>query len=223
MKIKTELKLILFVVFIIALVGAGSYYLLLAQLNRENPINSLTDQSFGWKFPISKFPLTGSSRSLAYSSLRDPGGTPQGLPVRLKIPVIGVDSAIEDALITPDGRMDVTAGTVNVAWFSLGPYPGQIGSAVIGGHFGLKNEVPFVFYNLDKLKTGDRIYVIDDRGDTLTFVVRSISSFDRNADATSVFTSQDGLAHLNLITCEGIWNQVNNSFPDRLVIFTDKE
>lgn len=131
-------------------------------------------------------------------------------------------SAIEDALITPDGRMDVPSGSVNVAWFSLGPHPGQPGSAVIGGHFGIKNGVPYVFYNLDKLKAGDMVYVVDDIGYVNAFVVRSISSFDRDADATTVFTSSDGLAHLNLVTCEGVWNQANDSYPQRLVVFTDE-
>lgn len=112
----------------------------------------LSDRLFGWKFPVAKFPLVGSGGGpLAYSDIRDPGGIPQGLPVRLKIPVIEVNSAIEDALITPDGRMDVPVGSVNVAWFSLGPHPGQEGSAVIGGHFGVKNGVPFVFYSLEPI------------------------------------------------------------------------
>ena len=30
------------------------------------------------------------------------------------------------------------------------------------------------------------------------------------------------MAHLNLITCEGIWNKVNDTYPQRLVIFTDE-
>lgn len=190
--------------------------------NLKKPVNGTPDATFGWKFPVAKFPSVGSvSKSLAYSDIRDPGGVPQGLPVRLKIPSISVDSAVEDALITPDGRMDVPSGSVNVAWFSLGPHPGQVGSAVIGGHFGISQGIPFVFYNLDKLKVGDKIYVVDDRNTTLAFVIKSISSFDRNADATTVFTSGDGLAHLNLITCEGVWNRVNDSYPLRLVVFAD--
>jgi LPXTG-site transpeptidase (sortase) family protein len=223
MKIKTLFKLILVVVLLTGLVGAGSFLLSSQKTNLSKVAISLPDNTLGWKFPITRFPSTGTTNGklLAYSSIRDPGGIPQGLPVRLKIPVIGVDSAIEDALITPDGRMDVPIGSVNVAWFALGPHPGQIGSAVIGGHFGISNGVPFVFYNLNKMKTGDKIYIVNDKGDTLAFVVRSISSFDRNADASTVFTSQDGIAHLNLITCEGIWNQVNGNYPLRLVIFAD--
>jgi LPXTG-site transpeptidase (sortase) family protein len=116
--------------------------------------------------------------------------------------------------------MEVPAGTVDVAWFALGPHPGQVGSAVIGGHFGIENGVPFVFYNLDKLKIGDDIYIVDDEGNTITFVVNSTALFAANADATTVFTSSDGLAHLNLITCEGIWNEIAGEYPERTVVFT---
>lgn len=221
MKIRNRFKLIFIAIFFAVAAGAGSYFLLLSRSNQGKTPGNLLNNVFGWKYPVAKFPSTGSGRDLAYSDIRDPGGMPQGLPVRLRIPAISVDSAIEDALITPDGRMDVPAGSVNVAWFSLGPHPGQIGSAVIGGHFGISNNVPFVFYNLDKLTIGDKIYIVDDKGETLTFAVRSIKSFDRNADATTVFTSDDGLAHLNLITCEGVWNQINGNYPERLVIFTD--
>jgi LPXTG-site transpeptidase (sortase) family protein len=224
-KIKKKLKFfqLLFIVMVcLGVVGIGLYFFLGSAPYQSKPVVTPTDQLFGWKFPVTRFPLTGSSPGLlAYSDIRDPGGIPQGLPVRLKIPVIGVDSAIEDALITSDGRMDVPAGSKNVAWFALGPPPGEEGSAVIGGHFGINNGVPFVFYDLDKLKEGDKIYIIDDKGDTLPFVVRSIKLFDRNADATTVFTSADGLAHLNLITCEGLWNKVNDTYPERRVVFTD--
>ena len=194
-------------------------------LPKSVPTNNptLADSSLGWKIPTTIFTSAGGqvTNSGAYSQLRAQGKPPSGLPVRLKIPVIGVNTAIEDAYITPDGRMDVPAGSEDVAWFALGPHPGQKGSAVVGGHYGIDNGVPKVFYNLSKLKVGDKAYIVDDYNDTLAFVVRSIRLFDRNADASSVFLSNDGLAHLNIITCEGAWNKVNDSYPDRRVVFTD--
>lgn len=222
MRKNLKLKITLILIFFAGVAFAGYYFLLSPEPKQTKPSVALPDTGFGWKFPVTKFPLTGSTPGqLAYSDIRDPGGVPQGLPVRLKIPAIGVDTAIEDALITPDGRMDVPAGSKNVAWFSLGPQPGEEGSAVIGGHYGIRNGVPFVFYKLDNLIVGDKIYIVDDKDDTLGFVIRSIKLFDRDADATTVFTSQDGLAHLNLITCEGIWNQVDDTYPERRVIFAD--
>ena len=189
-------------------------------LPRRSSSSAISDESFGWKIPKEVLQQSGQVvDSDAYSKLRATGGIAKGLPVRLKIPVIGVDTLIEDAYITPDGRMDVPAGSRNVAWYALGQRPGQIGNAVVGGHFGIDNGIPKVFYNLDKLKPGDKAYVVDDQNNTLAFEVRSIRLFDRNADATSVFTSNDNLAHLNIITCEGVWNKIDDSYPDRRVVF----
>lgn len=183
---------------------------------------TLNGNQFGWKIPTLKYLPSGQViDTAAYSKLREPSPTPSGLPVRLIIPIIGVNTAIEDAYITSDGRMDVPSGSVNVAWYALGFRPGQNGSAVIGGHFGIDNGVPKVFYDLNKLKVGDKVYIADDQKNTLAFQVRSIRLFGRNDDSTPVFVSSDGLAHLNLITCEGVWNKVNDSYPDRRVVFTD--
>jgi LPXTG-site transpeptidase (sortase) family protein len=214
------------IVVIFAGAAVAGYYFFWSPQQTQNTATGTVPDSVAWKFPTSflKLPVagTGVPLSSAYSSIPTPGATPSGLPIRLEIPSIGVDSFIEDAYITPQGAMEVPAGTVDVAWFALGPHPGQVGSAVIGGHFGIENGVPFVFYNLDKLKAGDDIYIIDDEGNTLTFVVSSTALFAANADATTVFTSSDGQAHLNLITCEGIWNEIAGEYPDRTVVFTNE-
>jgi len=68
---------------------------------------------------------------------------------------------------------------------------------------------------------GDKIYVVDDYGNTLAFIVRFIQLFDQDAESDSVFYSNDGKAHLNIITCEGVWNKINDTYPDRRVVFTD--
>jgi LPXTG-site transpeptidase (sortase) family protein len=146
-----------------------------------------------------------------------------GLPVRLKIPKINVDASFEYLGLTSDGAMDVPKGPDNVAWFNLGPRPGEVGSSVIAGHYGWKNNIPAVFDYLNTLQKGDKIYVIDDKGASTTFVVTEIGIYDQNGDAANVFGSNDGKAHLNLITCEGVWNVALKNRPSRLVVFTDKE
>ena len=224
MKKKTAVIATLVILLCAGAAWAGYYFLVSPKINQQNAPVATVPESLAWKFPASflKLPVagTGVPVSSAYSSIPTPGAAPSGLPVRLEIPIIGVDSFIEDAYITPQGAMEVPAGTVDVAWFALGPHPGQVGSAVVGGHFGIENGVPFVFYNLSKLKVGDDIYIVDDEGNTITFVITATSLFAANADATTVFTSNDGLEHLNLITCEGIWNEVAGEYPDRTVVFT---
>ncbi len=144
------------------------------------------------------------------------------LPVHLNIPIIGVDATIEYVGLSPDGSVGVPKGPENAAWFNQGPLPGGIGSAVIVGHFGWKNDIPAVFDNLNKLRPGDKFQVQDEKGATTTFIVRKLQTYGEHADAASVFSSDDGKAHLNLITCEGAWNEHNKSYANRLVVFTDK-
>lgn len=145
------------------------------------------------------------------------------LPVRLKIPAIQVDSTVIPVGLTSDGAMDVPKGPAEVAWFNLGSRPGESGTAVIVGHYGWKNNTPAVFDNLHTVRAGDTISVQDDAGVDVTFVVREIRIYGKNEAAPDVFGSSDGKAHLNLITCTGVWNKAEGAFSERLVVFTDKE
>lgn len=146
-----------------------------------------------------------------------------GLPLRLKIPQINGDFLVEGVGVTANGEMDVPKGPTTTAWFNLGPRPGEEGSAVISGHFGWKNGVAAAFDNLHNLKSGDKIYVESDMSTSTVFVVREVRLYDQHADDTNIFSSNDEKAHLNLITCEGIWNKDQKSYSNRLVVFTDKE
>lgn len=146
-----------------------------------------------------------------------------GLPVRLKIPKINIDSVVEYVGLTAGGAMDIPENQNNVAWFELGQRPGNSGSAVIAGHYGLKDGRPSVFDDLYKLRKGDKLYVEDDKGIIVSFVVRESRRYDPNADVSSVFSSNDDKSHLNLITCEGDWDKTQKTYSKRLVVFTDKE
>lgn len=146
-----------------------------------------------------------------------------GFPVRLIIPKINVDAGFEYVGLAPDGAMGAPQGPADVAWFNRSPRPGEKGSSLVAGHFGWRDNIPAVFDNLHELKKGDKVYVIDDKGVSTVFVVRELRRYDLTSDASSVFISNDGEAHLNLITCEGVWDPVSRSYSKRLVVFTDKE
>jgi len=144
-----------------------------------------------------------------------------GIPVRLIIPAINIDTAIAPTGLGADGAMGVPVGPTSTTWFDLGPRPGEIGSAVIAGHEGWKDGIFAIFDELHELQPGDKVYVVDDQGATTTFVVRTSELYGQDASAASVFNSSDGLAHLNLITCDGTWNATEKSYSNRLVVFTD--
>jgi LPXTG-site transpeptidase (sortase) family protein len=158
-----------------------------------------------------------------YSSSSNKQVNPNSLlPVYLKIPKLNIDAVVEYVGLTEGGAMDVPSGPMNVAWFDVGPRPGENGSSVMAGHSGYKNNRQAVFDNLYKLKKGDEIDVEDATGATTIFFVSRLQNYNPNQTASGVFSSDDGLAHLNLITCSGDWNAIKQTHSARLVVFTDR-
>ena len=143
-----------------------------------------------------------------------------GLPVRLLIPSIEVDAAIQYVGLTADGAMGVPNNLSDVAWYQLGPKPGEAGNAVIAGHHSSRSWVGAVFDDLVKLQPGDNITIVDDRGTSIGFVVRESRIYEANTDPAEIFASSDSI-HLNLITCTGKFNMVTQSFSQRLIVFAD--
>ena len=144
------------------------------------------------------------------------------LPVRIKIPKVNVDASIQYVGLTPQGSVGVPNGPDDAAWFQNSPRPGEDGNAIIDGHSGWKDGIPAVFDNLFKLRKGDKVYIENEKGNIVTFVVRESRTYSLDEDASDVFVSNDGKAHLNLITCSGPWDKILKSHSDRLVVFTDK-
>jgi sortase A len=144
----------------------------------------------------------------------------QALPVRLQIPSIKIDAAIQYVGLTGSGSMEVPQGRADVAWYKFGPRPGDLGSAVIAGHRGRPHAPRTVFDNLSKLHKGDMVYVRESDGRVISFVVRETRIYGANESAPEVFANTSD-SHLNLITCDGTWNYGTAAFDKRIVVFTD--
>src|SRR3989344_1777855 len=100
--------------------------------------------------------------------------TPQGsgtsfaepaMPARLIVKAIGVDADVQSVGLSwkGDGNMGIPTNFTDVAWYNQGPRPGMPGIAVIDGHVDGKDVQKAVFYDLDKLKPGDAVEVVEYR------------------------------------------------------------
>lgn len=147
----------------------------------------------------------------------------QALPKKILIPAIGVDSSIEKVGLASDGTVDVPKGPDNAGWFDSSAIPGMKGDSVIVGHYGWKDGIPAVFDRLSLLKKGMAIYVIRDDGRATEFIVREVKTYSEDDDASIAFSSNDEGAHLNLITCGGVWDRSKKSYSNRMVVFSDKK
>lgn len=148
------------------------------------------------------------------------GDSFRGLPVRLKIPAIGVDTDIEYLGNTPAGNMAAPVSPMAAGWYKFGAIPGETGSSVIAGHVvGPKGE-PGIFKRLSELSEGNTLQVVDAKGQTASFTVREIRTYDESQQHAEVFTSTSG-THLNLVTCAGDWDAGKREYLQRLVVFAD--
>lgn len=144
-----------------------------------------------------------------------------GQPARLVIPAIGVNAAVQSVGLAANGDMGIPTNFTDTAWYNGGPRPGMPGSAVIDGHLDGRNVPQAVFYNIDKLKAGDLVEVVDEKGKTLQFRVIETKIYDYDAPTTEVFSGDASKARLNLITCAGSWLKTEKLYDKRVVVFTE--
>lgn len=145
-----------------------------------------------------------------------------GIPMSIRIPRLGVNALVEKVTIAKDGSMGAPKSAHRAGWFELGVRPGESGNAAIGGHLNTEKGGKAAFTNLHKAKKGDKITVKDDKGKTTSFVVSGSKKYKATENTNEVFVSKDGKARLNLITCDGAWDEKTQQYSQRLVVFADK-
>ena len=144
---------------------------------------------------------------------------PGVLPGRLRIPNLGINAPVEQVGKDDQNRMDVPHNIWNVAWYKLGPKPGERGNAVIDGHLDGQYGAA-VFWNLNKLKPGDRIYIQGDNRQEKVFEVFDVQTYAySDAPMDRIFGGSND-AQLNLITCSGQYDYNKLNYDQRFVAYS---
>lgn len=146
---------------------------------------------------------------------------PSGPPQRVRIPSMEVDTYIEIVGLDSQGRMDVPKNADNVAWYQLGAKPGEDGNAVIAGHLDKVSGAPAVFYNLSSMKPGENIIIEYENGEEYAFKVTNIESYEYDQVPLDYVFGNSSKKRLNLITCEGSFDNSAKNYSHRIVVFSE--
>lgn len=134
-------------------------------------------------------------------------------PVALSIPSIGLADPIQKMGVLANGQLAVPSGsTLNVGWYAAGTVPGQVGSAVLDAH------VFAAFKNLHNVRVGESIYVTDQDGTVLRFVVQTVATFKLGDLSANYLYKRADARRLTLITCAGQLTPDHSTYTERLVV-----
>jgi LPXTG-site transpeptidase (sortase) family protein len=147
---------------------------------------------------------------------------PSTHPKYIAIPAIGIaNTPVLELGLLSNGAI-ATPNNINEAgWYDASSQPGQSRAMFIYGHVS-SWKANGIFYNLKKLKLGDKITVI--RGDNTTYVYQvvrtKVYSYDKVDMAEVLSPINAGKPGLNLMTCTGKIIEGTSEFSQRLVVFT---
>jgi Sortase domain len=145
---------------------------------------------------------------------------PVSRPVALTIPLIGVQTKLMYLGLTSGGDLQVPPlSMVAVAgWYTGSPRPGAIGSAIIVGHID-SHKGPGVFWRLNTLRRGDRIYILRANGTLVEFRVTSVQTYPKNHFPTEDVYGPVPDPELRLITCGGRFDYATGHYLSNVVVY----
>jgi hypothetical protein len=143
-----------------------------------------------------------------------PWGVP---PVKLTIPALGVEAAVEPVGHDPDGAMSAPTHPDNVAWYDPGPGMGVAGNVVFAAHVNWDGRLrPFGL--LHQLGEGDAIQVVDAEGRGFEYVVESSRWVRAEGAPLAEIFAQPPEPVITLITCGGEYVAATREYLDRLIV-----
>jgi LPXTG-site transpeptidase (sortase) family protein len=141
-------------------------------------------------------------------------------PLGVRIPAIGVDatSLVPLAIIPSTGELAAPTQFDQTGWYAAGPVPGEPGPAVIAAHVDSRAG-PAVFFRLQELEVGDKVYVPRSDGVTVTFTVTGVERYPKNTFPTQKVHGPTPDRALRLITCGGAFDHAKRSYRDNIVVY----
>ena len=148
-----------------------------------------------------------------------PAVVARSVPIAVRIPAIGLSVWLTQLGLNANGTVEVPTSVKVPGWFSPGPSPGQVGSAVILGHVD-SYQGPGVFFQLRTLQPGDPITVNLADGVVATFQVKSVVMYQKTQFPDQQVYGSSGSSELQLVTCGGTFDSQTGHYLSNIVVYS---
>jgi hypothetical protein len=139
-------------------------------------------------------------------------------PVRLSIPAIGSSSRMIPLGRNADGTIQTPDNTVETGWFSPGPGPGELGSALVIGHVD-SYQGAGVFFHLRALRRGDVVNITLANSRKLHFLVTGSKDVSKSSFPTKLVFARTAVPTLRLVTCGGQFDRTTGHYLNNYIVF----
>jgi sortase (surface protein transpeptidase) len=143
----------------------------------------------------------------------------RSVPVRLRIPAIGVDTPLLRLGLAADGTVQVPPITAHdrAGWYRHSPTPGQVGPSVILGHVTVGAYGDGVFRRLAELHRGEQAVARLENGRSAVFTVDEVRTVAKTHFPTEDVYGDVDRPELRLITCGG--PRGGDGYLDNVIVF----
>ncbi|MFJ4920653.1 class F sortase [Streptomyces sp. NPDC088725] len=171
--------------------------------------------------PVAAPHVASAPPAAARTHPSSPAPLARSVPVRLRIPAIGVDTPVMELGLAPDGTVEVppVARDSPAGWYRQSPTPGRLGPSVLLAHVTVGQYGDGVFRHLAQLRPGDRVVAGLKDGVSAEFTVFRVRNVSKARFPTKEVYGDVDRPELRLITCGGPRTADGSGYQDNVVVY----
>ncbi|WP_082573511.1 class F sortase [Cellulomonas sp. Root137] len=140
-------------------------------------------------------------------------------PVRLVVPDVGIDMAVDPVGVQEDGEMEIPEDADRAGWYRFGPAPADpAGATVVAAHVDSVQTGIGQFARLLDVAVGATITVISADGGVREYRVVGVEKIAKEGAPVDQWFDRSGAPRLVLVTCGGTFRRDIGHYTDNVVV-----
>lgn len=141
-----------------------------------------------------------------------------GVPIRLRIPALGVDASVVSTGVTAAGALEVPARVSTVGWDRYTSQVGAPGTAVIAGHVN-GSGVRGALWNLAAARLGQQV-TLDTPARPVVYRITRVQTVPKTGLPDDIaIPATTGPHRLALVTCGGEFDWRSGHYRDNVIVW----
>ena len=140
-------------------------------------------------------------------------------PVRLVVPDVGIDMAVDPVGVQDDGQMQIPEDADRAGWYEFGPAPADAaGATVLAAHVDSRLTGIGPFARLREVGVGATLTVTTADGGEHGYRVVGVEKVPKDGAPVDQWFDRSGAPRLVLVTCGGTFRRDIGHYTDNVVV-----